>query len=157
MACKILVALDESKSSLKAIRYVAETMKCEMEITLLSVLPDATAACGLDSPSLVPLFKENREAFCSIEDAKREHVQTFINQARDALVMSGFSPKNVKVKIRKKKKGIAQDIMKEAKEGGYDTIVLGRRGLSGIKEFFMGSVSSKVVHSAEDMAVIVVD
>jgi len=157
MACKILVALDESKSSLKAIRYVAETMKCEMEITLLSVLPDATAACGLDSPSLVPLFKENREAFCSIEDTKREHVQTFINQAKEALVMAGFPPKNVKVKIHKKKKGIAQDIMKEAREGGYDTIVLGRRGLSGIKEFFMGSVSNKVVHSAEDMAVIVVD
>jgi len=157
MACKILVAVDESKSSLKAIRYVAETMKCEMEITLLSILPDATAACGLDSPSLVPLFKENREAFCSIEDAKREHVHTFINQARQALVMAGFSPKNVKLKMRKKKKGIAQDIMKEARDGGYDTIVIGRRGLSGIKEFLMGSVSNKVVHSAEEMAVIVVD
>jgi nucleotide-binding universal stress UspA family protein len=157
MACKILVALDESKSSLKAIRYVAETMKCEMEITLLSILPDATAACGLDSPSLVPLFKENREAFCSIEDAKREHVQTFMDQARDALVMAGFSQKNVKVKIRKKKKGIAQDIMREAGDGGYDTIVVGRRGLSSIKEFLMGSVSNKVVHSAADMAVIVVD
>ena len=157
MACKILLALDESKSSLKAIRYVVETMKCEMEITLLSILPDATAACGLDSPSLVPLFRENREAFCSIEDAKREHVQTFMNQARDALVAAGFSPKSVKVKIRKKKKGIAQDIMKEARDGGYDTIVVGRRGLSGIKEFFMGSVSNKVVHSASEMAVIVVD
>jgi nucleotide-binding universal stress UspA family protein len=157
MACKILVALDESKNSFKAIRYVAETMKCETEITLLSVLPDATAACGLDSPSLVPLFKENREAFCSIEDAKRDHVQTFMDQAKEALVTAGFSPKNVKAKIRKKKKGIAQDIMKEAREGAYDTIVIGRRGLSGIKEFFMGSVSNKVVHSASDMAVIVVD
>ncbi|MDY0220626.1 MAG: universal stress protein [Desulfobacterium sp.] len=157
MACKILVAIDESKSSLKAIRYVAETMKCEMEITLLSILPDAIAACGLDGPSLIPLFKENREAFCSIEDAKRENVQTFINQAKEALVMAGFSPKNVKLKIRKKKKGIAQDIMKEARDGGYDTIVVGRRGLSGLKEFFMGSVSNKVVHSTDGMAVIVVD
>jgi len=71
--------------------------------------------------------------------------------------MAGFLPKNVKVKIRKKKKGIAQDIMKEARDGGYDTIVMGRRGLSGIKEFLMGSVSNKVVHAADGMAVIVVD
>lgn len=157
MACKILVAIDESKSSLKAIRYVAETMKCEVEITLLSILPDAIGACGLEGPSLIPLFKENRKAFCSIEDAKRENVQTFINQAKEALIMAGFSPENVKLKIRKKEKGIAQDIMKEARDGGYDSIVVGRRGLSGLKEFFMGSVSNKVVHSAGDMAVIVVD
>lgn len=71
--------------------------------------------------------------------------------------MAGFSPENVKLKIRKKEKGIAQDIMKEARDGGYDSIVVGRRGLSGLKEFFMGSVSNKVVHSAGDMAVIVVD
>jgi len=36
-------------------------------------------------------------------------------------------------------------------------VVLGRRGLSAIKEFFLGSVSQKVVSSARDVSVFVVD
>lgn len=157
MGCRILLAVDESKNSLKAIRYVAGSMQCDASITLLSVLPDPTAACGLDGPSLVPIFKENREAFCSIEDEKRQRIQVFMNQAREGLIKAGFSAKNVTVKIRKKKRGIARDILKEARDGKYDTLVVGRRGLTGVKEFLFGSVSNKLVHLATGMAVIVVD
>ena len=157
MGCNILLAVDESKSSLKAIQYVAGSMQCDARITLLSILPDPTAACGLDGPSLVPLFKENREAFCSIEDEKRRRVEDFVKKAREGLIKAGFSPKNVSVKIRKKRRGIARDILKEAKDGKYDTLVLGRRGLTGVKEFLFGSVSNKLVHLAAGMAVIVVD
>jgi len=52
-------------------------------------------------------------------------------------------------------KGIARDIVAEA-DSGYDTIVMGRRGLSGIKEFVMGSVSQKVLHSVKDVSIILV-
>ena len=47
--------------------------------------------------------------------------------------------------------------MKEAQRGKYDTIVIGRRGLTGIKKFMFGSVSNKVVKYADLAAVIVVD
>ncbi|GAF89569.1 unnamed protein product, partial [marine sediment metagenome] len=62
----------------------------------------------------------------------------------------------IAIKMQTKEKGIARDIINEA-HSGYDTIVLGRRGLSGIKEFVLGSISQKVLHSARDMSVIVVD
>ncbi|MBW2566685.1 MAG: universal stress protein, partial [Deltaproteobacteria bacterium] len=58
MAKKILVAVDESKNSMKAVEYVAKSMQPAGTVTLLSVIPDATAACDLDSPSLTPLFKQ---------------------------------------------------------------------------------------------------
>ena len=37
-------------------------------------------------------------------------------------------------------------IVNAAEEGGWGTIVAGRRGLSYVSEFFMGSVSNKLVH-----------
>jgi nucleotide-binding universal stress UspA family protein len=50
---------------------------------------------------------------------------------------------------------VAGDILAEA-QSGYDTIVMGRRGLSGIAEFFIGSISQKVLHHAKDASVILV-
>lgn len=157
MAKKILLAIDESKNSMKAVNYIAKTVRHSTVVTLLSIIPDATAACGLDSPSLTPLFKANKQTFCSMEDIKTDKVKAFMEKAKGALVKAGFPSKNVAVKIRKKKSGIARDILREARQGKYDTLVVGRRGLSGIKEFLFGSVSNKVVQLAKKISVIVVD
>jgi nucleotide-binding universal stress UspA family protein len=157
MAKKILVAVDESKNSMKAVNYVAKGMEKTGTVTLFSVLPDATAACGLDSPSLTPLFRDNRRAFCSIEDAKKDTVKAFMEDAKKLLVQAGFPSKNVAIKIRKKKVGIARDILKEAQQGKFTTVVIGRRGLSGIKQFVLGSISNKIVQLAKKVSVIVVD
>lgn len=157
MAKKILVAVDESKNSLKAVNYVAKAMQPTAMVVLFSVIPDPTSACGLDSPSLTPIFKDNIQTFCAIEDSKKDSVKSFMEKAKRVLVESGFPSKNVATKIRKKKVGIARDIVKEARQGKYDTLVVGRRGLSGIKEFLFGSVSNKVVQLATKVSVIVVD
>lgn len=157
MAKKILVAVDESKNSLKAVNYVAKGMQPSGTVTLFSVIPDPTAACDLDGPSLTPLFNQSRKAFCALEDTKKDHLKEFMEKAKHVLVEAGFPSKNVTVKIRKKKAGIARDILKEAKNGKYTTVVLGRRGLSAVKEFLFGSVSHKVVQLAKNVSVIVVD
>ena len=157
MAKKILVAVDESKNSMKAVNYVAKGINSGAAVTLFSVLPDPTAACGLDSASLTPLFRQNRQAFCALEDAKKDSVKAFMEKAKKALVAKGFASKKVTIKIKKKKAGIARDILKEAQQGKYDTVVIGRRGLSGIKQFVLGSVSKKVVEFAKTVSVIVVD
>ena len=48
------------------------------------------------------------------------------------------------------------DILQEAKEGGYGTIVMGRRGLSKVHEFLLGRVTTKVLQRAEKFAVWIV-
>ena len=42
----------------------------------------------------------------------------------------------------------AEKIIEVAKEGSFDLIVMGSRGLGGIKEFFLGSVSDRVADEA---------
>ena len=51
---------------------------------------------------------------------------------------------------------IAMAIMTGAYRGGYGTIVLGRRGIAKAKEFFMGSISSKILQQSGPMAVWIV-
>jgi nucleotide-binding universal stress UspA family protein len=156
MGNKILLALDSSKGALKAVRYVAKHLNRDATVTMFSVLPEATDACGLDGPSVAPVFRENIKAFCTIEQAKKSAVQGFMEEAKKTLVKAGFPPKNVSIRLRKKKVGIARDILKEASLGKYDTIVVGRRGLTGVRKFFSGSVTNKVYQSSHDVAVLVV-
>ena len=48
----------------------------------------------------------------------------------------------------------AQVIEKKAEEGGYDTIVLGSRGLGGLERVLQGSVSEHVATHAKTTVVI---
>ncbi len=50
----------------------------------------------------------------------------------------------------------ANEIVAFAKEERFNIVMMGRRGLSGIKELIMGSVSSKVLHKAEDFTVALI-
>jgi nucleotide-binding universal stress UspA family protein len=157
MAKNILLALDNSKNSMKAVKFVANGINTDASITMLSILPDPTSGCGLDGPSLTPIFQKNKQTFCGIEEAKKVAIEEFLGEAKKILVKAGFPSKNIAVRVRKKKSGIARDILKEARRKKYDTIVVGRRGLTGIKQFLFGSVSNKIVQLAENASVIVVD
>lgn len=157
MSKRILIAVDESENSLKAVRFAAETFNKEVVITLLSILPDLPAACYLDEPSLMPVFKDNMEVFCAMEDAKNAQIEAFMDKAKHVLEDAGFAPENIAVRIRKQEAGIARDIVLEVENGHYDTLVIGRRGLTGIKQFILGSISNKIIHLAKDVAIVIVE
>jgi nucleotide-binding universal stress UspA family protein len=156
MGKRIMVAFDDSDNSMRAVEFIAQSFTHDHEITLYSVLPDTAAICEMYSPELTPYFMSQRDAFCSIEDAKKGLVEGAIKRAEDLLRKAGFEQKNITVKVETQKKGIARDIINEA-SSSYDTVVLGRRGLSGIREFLLGSISQKVLHSAKNVSVLLVD
>lgn len=49
----------------------------------------------------------------------------------------------------------ANEILQEAKEGKYDLIVIGSRGLSNIEYWLMGSISQRVVRHAKCPVLVV--
>ena len=52
---------------------------------------------------------------------------------------------------------IAEEILRVQKEGGFGTIVIGRRGVSRTEEFLYGSVSTSVMHKARVGTIWVVE
>ncbi|MBW2065485.1 MAG: universal stress protein [Deltaproteobacteria bacterium] len=155
MSKKILVAMDDSENAMRAVQYVAASFKPEHEVTLFSVIPDTAAVCDMNSPELTPFFLSQQGIFCTMEDKKRELVKKAAEKARQILTAAGFDANKLTVKIENRKKSVARDIIEEAKSG-YDTVVMGRRGLSSIEEMFLGSVSQKVLHASKGLTVILV-
>jgi len=156
MSAKILIAFDDSENAMRAVDYVARFLAKDSRVTLFSVIPDTAALCDMNSPELTPYFKSQRDAFCVLEDKKKEILTCAQLKARTLLVTNGFGEKQIQVKSGPKKKGIARDIAAEA-QLGYDLIVVGRRGMSGIKEFLLGSTSQKILHLAQEVSILIVN
>ena len=157
MAKKILIAFDESENAMRAVDFVGSHFAPDAEVMLLSVLLDTQALCDMHSPELTPYFKSEQSAFCTLEDKKKEVVSQAMQAARRGLINCGFAADKVHTKSVVRQKGIARDIIKTAQDGGYSVVVMGKAGLSGIKEFFMGSVSQKVAQGAKNVSVVLVE
>lgn len=157
MAKKILIAFDESENSMRAVDFVSNNFLPDVDVTLFNVLLDTEAMCAMESPELTPYFKSEQSAFCSLEDKKKEVVRQAMQQGRQCLLNCGFAEDRVNTKTVVRQKGVARDIINEAQNGGYDLVVLGKQGLSGFKEFFLGSVPQKILYGVKDVSVLLVD
>jgi nucleotide-binding universal stress UspA family protein len=152
----ILLAFDDSKNAFRAVEFMTRTFTPNSTITLFHVLPDTAILCEMHSPELTDYFVTQQSNFCALEAKKKSLVEEAMKNAKSMLVGAGYPEDHIKTKIETKKSGVARDIIREA-QAGYDIIVIGRRGLSGIKEFFIGSVSQKVMHTAKDISVLIVN
>ncbi|MCD6224462.1 MAG: universal stress protein [Deltaproteobacteria bacterium] len=156
MTNRLLVAFDDSENAMRAVEFITKYFTADHKITLFNVLPDSAVLCAMNSPELTPYFLSQKSSFCILEDKKKELINEAMQKAEKKLISAGFDKKNVKMKIKNRRIGIARDLITEA-QSGYDVVVLGRRGLSGIKEFLIGSVSQKVLHSVKGVSVMIVD
>ena len=155
MGQKILIAFDDSENAMRAVKYVAKTFPPEHHVTLFTVLQDTAALCDMQSPELIPYFKSQQQSFCVLEEKKKDLVSAALAKAAGTLREAGFNAENITIKAEPKTKGIARDIANEAVRG-YDLVVIGRRGMASIKDYFMGSISLKVLHFVPDASILVV-
>ena len=133
---KILMAIVASEGAMRAVDYVgAMADSTNWEVTLFH------AARGPDRERLYKAEKSMESVF---EEASRH------------LEKAGFNRKQITTRMVAGVSSRAGAIIVEALNGGYGTIVVGRRGLSHLEEFIMGRVSNKVLHMAREMAVWVV-
>jgi nucleotide-binding universal stress UspA family protein len=153
MAKQILVAIDDSENAMRAVEFVADTFTVD---TLFNVVQDTAAMCEMNSPELTPYFTSQQSSFCLLENKKKALVDKALKKSKTILVDAGFDEENITIKSELKKNGVARDIVKEA-QSGYNIIVMGKRGVSGIKDFLLGSVSQKVFHLAKDISVLFVN
>jgi nucleotide-binding universal stress UspA family protein len=161
MPNNILLALDESTYSMNVVKYVAQTIKpANAHITILSIVPE-TSAGSMDhltsAHAVHPLFQNQLQKLKGEREQQRKLLEFVVTTAKNILLEAGVPEKNISVQLREKKIGIARDIIMEAQEGDYDTLVLGRRGVSGVEKFLFGSISNKVLNAVQDCTVWIVD
>jgi nucleotide-binding universal stress UspA family protein len=158
---KILVAIDGSENSKRAVEYVAGVVKgCpNFEITLLHIerLPDRDIFADEDA------WKKE----CV---AHRRKIETFLSENKQMMADYGIPAKRVCTDYIKschsplagepsycsRGTSIALDILHVAENAHFGTVVIGRRGVSKAEEFMFGSVSNKIIHSGKNCTIWVV-
>lgn len=146
---KVLIAVDASENSERAVAYVGRMLGCmdgNFHVELLCVV----------RPPDRDMFKDE-ESWRSSCSMKEEQKRGFMKKAKAMLLDAGLPGDAVSEKMYcGLGTSIARHILDEQKSGGFGTIVVGRRGVSKAEEFLFGSVSNKIVHYAEDCTVWVV-
>jgi nucleotide-binding universal stress UspA family protein len=149
---KILIALDGSRSSMRAVNCVGALLDPAVcEIMLCHVVRPLSN----QQLSTKELFKQKHEADWIAFNQRK--ILPAINKAKRHLVQAGFSEEHISSEILTYQKSRAAAIAKTASDGVYRTIVLGRRGLTSVREFNIGRVSRKILHFAFQPALWIVD
>jgi len=148
---KMLLAVDASENSRKAVDYAgAFAGDTEAELMLFHVV----RSVGLGFVDDLALRDQEMEKRLT-EETERDIPRMF-RSYKESLEKAGVTSARIASKATMRSSSRAGDIVKEAKDGGYGTIVMGRRGLSKVREFLMGRVTNKVLDRAEGFAVWIV-
>jgi nucleotide-binding universal stress UspA family protein len=148
---KVLLAVDASENSRKAVEYAAPFLaEGGGEITLCHVVRAFLLAFGPD------LIGSGGPMEDTLVEKLRVDVERMFDSYRNALGRAGVGLARISAACKMESFSRAADILKTAREGGCGTIVMGRRGISVVREFLMGRVTTKVLNGAEGLAVWVV-
>ncbi|MFP3869786.1 MAG: universal stress protein [Syntrophobacteria bacterium] len=148
---QVLICIDSSENALRAADHAGFMLSgTDCQVTLFHTMRHLRRFVPKEvleeAPELEELWKQKAG----------QDVGPYMNKAKEKLLEAGLTESQIATRVIDGSRSAASDILKEARNSGAGTIVLGRRGISGVKEFFMGSVTSKVLQDCSGMAVWIV-
>jgi nucleotide-binding universal stress UspA family protein len=151
---KILVCTDGSDNSKKALEeaaLIAEGCKAN-EVAVIHVYepkidPKAPSWGSRD----YALTDKDNEYICKLIEGEKEERKEILDDAVKLL-----KEKNIEARAILEEGHPSHTIVNLASKEGFNMIVMGSRGLGGLKKVFLGSVSSAVIQEAENCTVAVV-
>lgn len=151
---RILMAIDDSPPAQRAVDYAAGILPHlpDCEVLLLALAPGVPAGSAEFEPE-APAPEVHGD-----EDQHRnlERLRAAVDRAAERLEQAGLAAERVRGEVRPMHIGPVGDIVAAATQAGCDTVIVGRRGISRLRELFEGSVSSGLVHQIERLTVWVV-
>ena len=144
----ILIAVDESDNARRAVSYVAQLLGefDGFKVAVLHVIPDP-------EEDYFPTSEEKDKWLRK----HKEKIDRLLEEYRRLLIDAGFAKDAVSTRSTLRYcPSMAECILAERDETLYDTIVVGRQGLSRKEQFLFGSISSKIVNHASNCTVWVV-
>jgi len=159
---RLLLAIDDSESAHRIVRYVGSLLRSTQDVTvkLFHVMKPMPRALmehgGSENPAveaqLGARLREDQEAWLRKE---REAECPILLKACETLARSGFDTSGVTMKFGHED-DVAANILDEARGGQYDTIVIGRNGISKITRMFGGGITDQLLRDAEGIAIWIV-
>jgi len=144
---KILVTLDGSLSSVKAAQLAVDMARLySAELTFLTVVKDNldTIPVGLDMSTHPDIAR-----IALVKD-----IEAIGNEILEKII-SDLDTSGIKTTKKVLTGYPAEEIVNYAESEAIDLIIIGRRGLSPFKRFFIGSVAQKIVaHAACSVLVV---
>ncbi|MBP8932913.1 MAG: universal stress protein [Candidatus Atribacteria bacterium] len=146
---KILVCVygsEQSKKALEEATVIAEGCKAS-EVALIHVYePKLDIFYSYEG-----ITQEQIELFQEMKENQKKEIEKILLEALTLL-----EEKNLKGRTILKEGHPSHIIVEVAREEGFDMIVLGSRGLGGLKKLFLGSVSNAVLQEAHNCSVLIV-
>lgn len=147
----VLICVDNSDNALRAVKHAGFMLSgTDSPITLFHTkrhlrrfIPKEVLE---EAPDLEELWKHTAG----------DQIAPYMKKAKEILLKAGIKEDSISTKIVDGSRSAANDILKAAKRYGCGTIVMGRRGLTGVKELIMGSVTRKVLEDLNQKAVWIV-
>lgn len=134
---KILIPVDGSKPSQKATEFgIALAKLLTANVIALHVIQTAPYTAVLAHPSTVP------PPIPPVDDEVRKFANECVNKVVEEGKTFGVSVEPV---ISETSSSVRDEIIKIAREKDVDLIVMGTRGMTGLKRIILGSVASGVV------------
>ena len=147
MIKKILFAIDGSQSADNALDFGLDlAMKYSAEVMIVSVIDSPQSSLVVKGMIYAPASTENY-----LKKLRDFHKQILLEAQNKT---KKIDPK-LKVSIKLLEGRPDDKIVETAKKEAIDLIVVGSRGLGGIKEFVLGSVSDRVADEASCPVLIV--
>jgi nucleotide-binding universal stress UspA family protein len=141
---KILVPLDGSDHSLRALEIAIQmAKKFDGKITLIHIYSVGDKAVVMTEPTApnVPIMAP--ADFTRVMEAVQEAGEEMLAHGRKM-----GEAKGVPVETLLKEGHNVKEILKTARDGEFNLIVMGARGVSRIREILLGSVSEGVIRNA---------
>jgi len=144
---RILVAVDESERALAAARWLRAMRLPEAEVTILHVVRPPEDCTPQLLALKAPRFRESAQAVIRMTNERGRQV---LKLARKALAHRGLTIHPVLVEGH-----AAEEIIQAATRTQADLVILGSRGMTGLKGAFLGSVSRRVARHAPCSVLVV--
>jgi len=145
----LLIAVDESDSSRRAVLYVADFLGGfpGFTVTLMSIIPEPEE----------DFFDSETEQTAWTRE-KLEAANKMLGNYRQVLIQSGFPEEKVRYRsCVGEAKSFSEAILDTRCDLTCCTVVVGRHHKSKTEEFLFGSTSNRLIHEAKNCAVWVVE
>ena len=145
---KFLIAVDNNEISMRAVDYVGRIVGNTegLAICLLHVYPEPP-----------PYYFQQGHTLAEYVREKEAAAEKIFTQAKEKLAEFAIPEERITTICRQSAaEPPSRTILKMQAEGGFDTVVVGKRGVSKAEEFLFGSISNAVVREGKGFTVWVV-